>query len=83
MDAEKVLRSRTAAVDSGHAIPAEAQRTTLDDLAAIVKTDYENNGRASGSEVERAFDRLRDHFGESASLRSVPIGKSMELGARG
>lgn len=70
-EAEKVLRQRTAAIDRGELVDPVAARTTLTDLRSLVATDYENNGRKSGREVDRAFDRLDEHFGAGFHARAV------------
>ena len=70
-EAEKVLRQRTLTKDQGVSVEPVVQRTTLDDLARLVETDYRNNGRASIREVSRAFARLRGFFGGDCPARTI------------
>jgi integrase len=88
-DAEKILRARTGAVDRGELLDPVALRTTLDDLAGLVATDYTNNGLASGREVTRSFERLAEHFGGDCLARKIDAdgvekykGARLEAGAR-
>src|SRR5262245_42186262 len=60
-EAEKVLRSKTIAVDRGETVEPAAQATTLEGLERLVDTDYRNNRRASLKELRRAYRRLKGH----------------------
>lgn len=70
-DAEKLLRTRTAALDRGEAADPATLRTTLADVAELVTTDYKNNDRRSLREVTRAFGHLHRHFGASLLARRI------------
>jgi hypothetical protein len=70
-DADKLLRVCAAAVDKGEIADPATLRTTIGDLATLVKTDYKNNDRRSGREVARAFERLSEHFGASLLARKI------------
>jgi len=70
-DADKILRSRTIAADSGQLLDPLVHRTTLMDLCGLVETDYRNNRRASLREVGRAFERIAERLGRDTLARNI------------
>src|SRR5713226_7060444 len=70
-DAEKILRDLTHKVDTGEMGSGSGLRTTLDDVAKLVTTDYENNGRRTGRQVTLAFNRLRKYFRGDFLARNI------------
>jgi integrase len=62
-DAVKLLRRRLAEMATGRLIGPDAEKTTFDDLAAMLLTDYALNGRRSQRRVKIALSHLRAFFG--------------------
>ncbi|MEO7136681.1 MAG: site-specific integrase [Gemmatimonadales bacterium] len=62
----KLLRRRLEEMGAGRLIGPEAEKVTLDDLQALVVTDYEMNGRRSLQRVRSAWKHLTTVFGADA-----------------
>jgi integrase len=61
-DAVKLLRRRLAEMGSGKLVGPDAERTTFEDLSAMLLADYQLNGRRSMKRVEVALVHLRGFF---------------------
>lgn len=70
-EAEKRLRRRQAELGLGRFVAPDVQRTTFDELAALLLDDYRMNGRRSLRRVQSALAHLRAAFGGARAL-SVP-----------
>ena len=69
-DAVKLLRKRHGEIGAGRFIGPDAERTTFEDLAAMLEADYTVNGRRSIDRARQALDHLREVF---ALYRAVEI----------
>src|SRR5687768_5690951 len=58
-DAVKLLRRRLGAMGSGRLVGPDAERTTFEELAAMLLANYHLNGRRSAKRVEVALVHLR------------------------
>src|SRR5260370_41790195 len=56
------LKARLGELGTGDFIGVAAKRTTLEDLAGMLRDDYRINGRKSGRRAQEAVVHLRDHF---------------------
>lgn len=61
--AEKLLRDRLAAVDTGTFIAPDTQRVDFEALATMIELDYANKQRRSWRRAQRGVEQLRAHFG--------------------
>jgi integrase len=61
--AEKLLARREAELGLGAFTAPDVKRTTVVDLAQMLRDDYRVNGRRSLRRVETSFDHLLPHFG--------------------
>lgn len=61
-DAVRLLRQRQAEMGAGRLIGPDAERTSFDNLAAMLLSDYELNGRRSANRAEGALAHLRSYF---------------------
>jgi integrase len=61
-DAVKLLRRRQAEMGSGRLVGHDAERITFEDLAKLLTTDYEVNGRKSLERAKHSTARLREFF---------------------
>lgn len=66
-----LLRRRLGEVSAGRHAP-EAERVRFDDLTQMVEDDYRLNGHRSLDRVQRAFKRLRTHFGYDRAVDITP-----------
>lgn len=63
-DALNLLKRRLAEIQAGKFTGPDAERVTFDDLATMLRDDYQFRGRRSWDRAERAFGRhLRGAFG--------------------
>jgi integrase len=67
-DAVKLLRKRQAEMGKGRLIGPDAERTTFEDLAQMVRNDYRINDRKSVGRMEQAITKLEDWFGASRAV---------------
>lgn len=59
----RLLKKRIAEVGAGkRAVGPAAERTTFEDLMAILRDDYHVNGRKSVKRLGTSIDRLTEHF---------------------
>ena len=70
-EAVRLLRRRLGEVSAGRHAP-EADRVSFDDLVLLVEDDYRLNGHRSLDRVQRAFKRLRSHFGYDRAVEITP-----------
>jgi integrase len=62
-EAEKILRQRLTARDQGRPTGPAVERTTFEDLAKLIVTDYKVNERKSTDDLEGRIVHLREFFG--------------------
>jgi integrase len=67
-DAVRLLRRRLAEMGRGRLVGPDVERTTLDDLATMVRDDYRANGRRSLDRMEDAIGHLRRVFGPARAI---------------
>ena len=67
-EAVKCLKRCLAEIAQGRHISTAAEKTTIDDLAQMLRNDYTANGRSSLHRVESALSHLREHFRETVAL---------------
>jgi hypothetical protein len=60
--AVQLLKQKIADVGAGKPVGPQVERTTLDDLLAMVEADYKANGRRSLKRVQAAAKHLRDYY---------------------
>lgn len=68
VEAVKLLRRRHGEMGKGRLIGPDAEKTTFGDLSAMLRTDYEVQGRRSLNRVMDAVNNLKEFFGESRAL---------------
>lgn len=61
-DAVKLLRRRLGEMGTGRLVGPDAERTTFEELATMLLTDYTLNGRRSANRVHVALAHLRAFF---------------------
>jgi integrase len=61
--AEKALKRRFAEIAQGRPAGPDVERTTLDELAEILRNDYRANGRRSTRRIGFALNHLGAYFG--------------------
>jgi integrase len=62
-DAVRLLKRRLAEIGRGRLVGPSTERTTFEELAALVVDDYKVNGRRSLRRAEQSLAHLRAHFG--------------------
>ncbi len=70
-DAVRLLKLRTGQAAMGKPVGATVERTTLDDLIAMVEADYIANGRRSLDRVKFAARHLRAFFDGHCKARAL------------
>ncbi len=70
--AVKLLQRRHAEIGNGRLVGPDVERTTFEDLAAMLVHDYEVNGRRSLDRTQRSLVHLREFFGRSRALEITP-----------
>jgi integrase len=70
-DAKKLLKLRLGQAAIGIPVGTAVERTTLDDLIAMVEADYTANGRRSLDRVKFAAVHLRAFFGGDRKARDI------------
>ncbi len=63
-DAVKLLRKRHAEMGGGKLAGPDVEKTTFEDMAAMLTNDYKANKRRSLNRVEDAVSHLKSFFGE-------------------
>ena len=66
--AEKILARREAELGLGHFVAPDVKRTTVDDLAQMLRDDYRVNGRRSLRRAETSLAHLLGHFGGARAM---------------
>jgi hypothetical protein len=69
-DALTLLRRRQAEMGQGRLVGPDVERTTFDDLAEMLLTDYRVNGKRSLDRMEDAVGHLRETF---SGMRALDI----------
>ena len=64
-DAWKLLKKRHSEIAAGRPVGPDVEKTTLEDMAVILKDDYKANKRKSIDRVEDALNHLRGFFGDA------------------
>jgi integrase len=67
-DAWKLLKKRHGEISEGKPVGPDVTRTTFEDMAAMVVSDYGANGRRSLAGCEGAIGHLRTYFGEDRAI---------------
>src|SRR5215831_7879090 len=67
-DAVKLLKKRHGEINAGKPIGPDVEKTTFEDMAAMITDDYKANGRRSLARVEDAVNHLRDFFGDYRAI---------------
>lgn len=70
--AVKLLQRRHAEIGNGRLVGPDVERTTFEDLAAMLVRDYEVNGRRSLDRTQRSLAHLREFFERSRALEITP-----------
>ena len=70
--ARKLLRKRLGEKEEGKAFVPGSRRTTFEEMAAMLKADYEANERRSLDRALRSVEHLREHFGNERATRITP-----------
>jgi hypothetical protein len=69
-DAWRLLRKRHGEISTGKPVGPQLEKTSFEDLAAMIVNDYKANGRRSLARLEDAIAHLREFFGD---YRAVEI----------
>jgi integrase len=69
--AEKALKRRFGEIAQGRPAGPDVERTTVDELADILRNDYRANGRRSSRRIEFALKHLLAYFGGDCRALSV------------
>jgi integrase len=70
-EAVRLLKQKIGEAQIGKPVGSEVERTTLDDLIAMVEADYKANGRRSFKRVPVAAAHLRAFFGADTKAREI------------
>jgi integrase len=70
-DAVRLLKKRIGDVQAGKAVGNVVERTTLNDLLAMVEADYKANGRKSFKRIPIAAAHLREFFSGDCKAREI------------
>jgi integrase len=70
-DAVRLLKKRIGEVQAGKAVGNVVERTTLNDLLAMVEADYKANGRKSFKRIPIAAAHLREFFSGDCKAREI------------
>ena len=69
-EAKKLLKKRLGEAALGKPVGPDIEKTTFEDMAAMIVADYKANGRRSLARLEDAIAHLREFFGD---YRAVEI----------
>ncbi len=67
-DAVKLLKRRHGEIAVGKPVGPDIEKTTFENMAAMLTADYKANARRSLSRVEDAINHLREFFGDSRAV---------------
>jgi integrase len=70
-EAVKLLKQKIAESTAGKPVGPQVERTTLNDLIAMVEADYKANGRSTLNRVQAAAAHLRLFFGADRKARDI------------
>jgi len=70
--AGKLLKQRLGETSRGHLIGPKEEKLTFEDLAKLVLTDYEINGKRSVDSVRLSIKHLREFFGLDRAIDITP-----------
>ncbi len=70
-DAVRLLKQKIGEAQMGKPVGSEVERTTLNDLIAMVEADYKANGRRSFKRIPIAAAHLRAFFGGDSKAREI------------
>jgi integrase len=70
--ARKLLKQRLGEMSRGHLIGPSEERLTFEDLANMLLTDYEINGKRSIESVRLSIKHLREFFGLGRAIDIMP-----------
>jgi hypothetical protein len=63
-DARKLLKKKLGEAALGKPVGPDIEKTTFEDMAAMIINDYKANGRRSLARLEDAIEHLREFFGD-------------------
>jgi integrase len=81
-DAVNLLRQRQGEIGRGRPVGLRVERTTFEDMAALLTEDYKNNGRRSLGRVLRTLKHLRGTFGRARAVEVTPQSVSAYISRR-
>jgi len=64
-DAWRLLKKRLGEMALGRPVGLNIEKTTFEEMAAMIVNDYKANGRRSLPRLEEAITQLREYFGGS------------------
>lgn len=67
-NAWKLLKKRHGEITAGKPVGPDVEKTSFEDMAAMLTNDYKANGRRSLARVEDAINHLRGVFGDSRAV---------------
>src|SRR5438128_12651986 len=67
-EAVKLLLRRQAEMGSGKLVAQSVERTTFEDLVALIVDDYKINGRRSLDRTELSISHLKKSFGRNFAI---------------
>jgi integrase len=70
-DVVRLLKQRIGEAQAGRPVGPQIERTTLDDLLAMVEADYKANGRSSLNRVQAANAHLREFYSGDRKARDI------------
>jgi integrase len=70
-DAVRLLKNRHGDAQTGKPVGSQVERTTLDDLIAMVEADYKANARKSADRIPFAAAHLREYFAGATKAREI------------
>lgn len=70
-DAVRLLKQRISEAQQGKPVGSQVERTTLDDLLAMLTDHYVANGLKSGQRIPIAARHLRAYFGGDCKARDI------------
>jgi len=75
-EALRLLRQRVSHATLGRPTGPDVDRTTFEDLANFIVTDYRVNERRSADDLKARLDHLREHFGKrrAAEIDELAVG---------
>ena len=70
-DATRLLKQRIGEAQTGRPVGPQIERTTLEDLIAMVEDDYKVNGRSSADRIGQAANHLRAFFNSTCKAGDI------------